>query len=331
MKKIKVLLALLLVGLFAGCSKETLLSDEENVDGKVRVAFTVSGFEHELLPFPNPIIASAEKGVFSATGGSGSTDIRDYINVLDIYVYHGNTELVDHVRQYAADEKFGIYEEYIDTTVFTRNLNLAFHGAKLDSNSTLEWINTDDVRKEGVSVTPYITDAFSAFFMGVRLKPEGVESNVILSRYVGRVDLNIEEVIPENAGYIKVVVENTAKYFSPAYEEGFTEVRGEDDQPYHTIKRIDIYPDHISDSAIQEQIYFIPKETKGSEPTQVTVKIAAYDIDGELIREISVPDVSIQANKVTKLKGTIFTIPNILQEIGVDTEWDGEFPEREFE
>ncbi|MFB5944308.1 hypothetical protein [Albibacterium profundi] len=333
MKKIKVLLALLLVGLFAGCSKETLLSDEKNVDGKVRVAFTVSGFEHELLPFPNPIIASAEKGVFSATGGSGSTDIRDYIDVLDIYVYHGGTgaELVDHVKQYATDEEFGVYETYIDTTIYRSVIRLAFHGAKLDGNTDTEWVKVDKSLTSGVGFTPYVSDAFSTFVLGVKLVPEGVESSVILSRYVGRVDLNIEEVIPESVGYIEVTIANTAKYFSPFYEEGFTEIQGEGDPTHNTIKRIKISEEHIANRSIQEQIYFIPKEEKGSEPTQVTVNVAAYDIDGELIREISVPDVSIQANKVTKLKGTIFTIPNILQEIGVDTEWDGEFPEREFE
>lgn len=334
MKNLKVLLALLLVGLFAGCSKETLLSDDENLDGKVRVAFTVDGFEHELAPFPNPIIASAEKGRFSATEGSGSTDIRDHINVLEIYVYYGSHpssfELVDQVKQFAGDDDFGTYERYFDTEVYTRNIHLVFHGAKLNEGTQTDWNSINQFSSLGIGFEPTVSDAFIAYKQSVDLdKPEEIESSIKLSRYVGRIDLNIQEAFPESAGYIDVAVENTARYFSPFLEEGFTEARG-DDLPYQTVKRIQILPEHIADSALQEQIYFIPREKKGSEPSPVTIKVAAYSDTDELIREVSIPDVLIQANKVTKLSGTIFTIPNLTQEIGIDTEWDGEFPEREF-
>lgn len=330
MKHLKVILALLLVGLFAGCSKETLLSEDENVDGKVRVAFTVSGFEHELVPFPNPIIASAEKGFFSATGGSGSTDIRDHINVLDIYVYYGNrVGHIDYVRQYADDAGFGTYEKYLDTNEYhISTIRVAFHGVKLSEGMSTEWVHTDRSTAVGVRVQPEIEEAFSnnlIFRLG-----DAIDENITLGRYVGRVDLNLEENIPSNAGYIDISIENTAKYFSPIQEVGFTEAIGDDDPDYETIKRIQILPEHIDNSALQEQIYFVPREKKGSGPSQARIKVTAYSNTDELIREVSLSNVSIQANKVTKLSGTIFTIPNLKQDIGLDTEWDGEFPERNF-
>src|SRR5690606_5471736 len=118
MAKFKIIFGLVMVGLLSACSKENPFSDKEELEGKVLVSVKVDGFEQELVPFPKPSTASAKKGIFSETPGSGSTDLRDHINVLDIYVYNDPAAApIHHERQYADDDRFGTYEKYFDPEV----------------------------------------------------------------------------------------------------------------------------------------------------------------------------------------------------------------------
>lgn len=334
MKALKILCAFVLIGALSACSKESMVTDEENLKGKGRLAFTVDGFTQDLVPFPKLMSASAKGEVSAVTNNPTSTDIRDHINVLDIYVYTGNTNnrvLVDHVQQYADDANFGTYERYFDREIYTSSLHVVIHGTKLEEGGSVEWISIELPTTIGVRTLPEVTDSFSLFQYQLSLdSPDDAIASVQLARYVGRLDLNLEEMIPSDAGHVEVTIENTGKYFQPGREEGFNESLNEDDPSYHTVKEFKVQPEHIADSTLTGSVYFIPKEKRGSGPSTVTVRVAAYDDLGDLIRELTLSDVEIQANRVTKLKGTIFTIPNLVQQIGLDTEWGDDFPEREF-
>lgn len=331
MKTTQLMCMLILVGILSACSKKTDFSNDEKLDGKVRVAFTVDGFEQELVPFPKPQSASAEKGIFSETPRSGLTDIRDHINVLDIYVYpNRDSEAIDYVRQYADDDNFGSYEKYFDAESYTSSLFIAVHGVKLDEEESIEWTQVQNTSSVGVRVLPNAKDAFSAYKMISLKNSDQAISNIKLSRYVGRLDLNLEEGIPNLTGHLEITIENTAKYYNPFYEEGFHETRDADDTPYHSLNIIPVLPEQVDNGIFSTSVYFVPKERKGSAPTAVTVKIAAYDDSGALVQEMILPNVLIQRNKVTKLNGTIFTFPNLIQDINLDDKWDGEFPEVKF-
>ncbi|WP_157970330.1 hypothetical protein [Albibacterium indicum] len=331
MAKFKILFGLVMVGLLSACSNETPVPDKEGLDDKVFVSIKVDGFEQELVPFPKPSTASAEKGIFSATPGSGSVDLRDHINVLDIYVYADvNAEPIHHERQYADDEHFGTYEKYFDPEVTGNRIYIAMHGVKLGEEESIEWTQIQSASSIGVRVSPKVKEAFSAMkILSLKITNEAI-SNIKLSRYVGRLDLNLEEGITDLKGHLDITIENTAKYFNPFYKDGFHETRGADDTPYQTFYRVTVSPEDVVDGVFSTSTYFILKEEIGSTPEAVVVKIAAYDESGELVREITVPNVLIQSNKVTKLKGTIFTFPNLIQDVGLDDKWDGEFPEVKF-
>lgn len=331
MAKFKILFGLVMVGLLSACSKDTPFSDKEGLDDKVFVSIRVDGFEQELVPFPKPSTASAEKGIFSETPGSGSTDLRDHINVLDIYVYADRDSApIHHERQYADDEHFGTYEQYFDPEGINGRMYVAIHGVKLDEEESIEWTQLQSTNSIGVRVSPKVKEAFSAMKILSLTKTDEAISSIKLSRYVGRLDLDLKEDIPDLKGHLDITIENTAKYFNPFYKDGFHETRGADDTPYQTFNRITVSPEDVVDGVLSTSTYFIRKEEIGSAPTAVRVKVAAYDESGELVREITVPNVLIQSNKVTKLKGTIFTFPNLIQDVGLDDKWDGEFPEVKF-
>lgn len=329
MKKFIYLLGFVLVGLLSSCAKENPFFGDEKSDGKVFVSIKVDGFEQELVPFPKPSTASAEKGIFSETPGSGSTDLRDHINMLDIYVYHStNPNPVDYVRQYADDDNFGVYEKYFDGN--PSPLYIAFHGIKLEDGESVEWVNVERRQDIGVRIAPKPKEAF---FVAQQLSMRdggGTFPSLKLSRYVGRLDLSLEEELPDINGYLNITIENTGKYFNPFGGYGFHEIPGAGDPPYQTFNAVPISTEEMDNGVFNTSIYFIPTETIKSGPTSVTVKIAAYDDDNNLVKEMSIPNVLIQGNKITKLKGTIFTFPNLIQEVGLEDRWDGEFPEREF-
>lgn len=329
MKKFSYLLGFVLVGLLSSCAKENPFFDDEELDDKVFVSIKVDGFEQELVPFPKPSTASAEKGIFSETPGSGSVDLRDHINVLDIYVYHSsNPNPIDHVRQYADDDNFGVYEKYFDGN--PSPLYIAFHGVNLEDGESLEWINDEKHQDIGVRIAPKPKDAF---FVSKQLSMRdggGTFPSLKLSRYIGRLDLTLEEDLPSINGHLNITIENTGKYFNPFWGYGFNEIRGAGDPPYQTFDSIPISTEEMEDGVFNTSVYFIPKETKESGPVPVRVKVAAYDESGELVREITLSNVLIQSNNITKLKGTIFTFPNLIQDVGLDDKWDGEFPEVKF-
>lgn len=322
----KMLFAFMLISSLSACSKKTETSDLGELDGKVRVAFTVSGFEQELVPFPKPQSASAEKGFRAETSNSSTTELRDHINVLDIYVLHANTnEPIHHVTQYADDANFGKYENYFDPDVYTSSLYFLFAGAKLDEGDAFEWINLQRANTAGVRITPEMKDIFLTTTNMTLKNPN--EDDLTLKRAVGRLDLQLQEIIPDIAGHIEVTIENTGKYLD-RYGRGFTETTGAGDPVYNTVKRINILPEQLGESSLDASMYFIAKDAK--EQGSVGVKVAAYDAAGVLIREVALQNVPVQRNRVTKITGQVFTAPNMTHELGIEGEWGEDFPIYEF-
>lgn len=324
---IKALFALLLISSLSACSKKTGTSDLEKLDGKVRVAFTVSGFEQELVPFPKPQTASAEKGFQTRASSTTSTVLSDHINVLDIYVfYHIGDGYIDHVRQYENDPNFGTYENYFDPDVYTADLHVLFVGSQLGEGEAFEWVNLQNFRAAGFRIAPDMKEAF-ATRITTNLKNLNTDP-VILKRAVGRLDLQLEEVIPADAGHLEITIEHTGKYFAPFFGLGFTETTQPEDPSYNMVKSISILPEQLGEESFNASLYFFLKDA--TQQSSVPIKVAAYDVNGTLIREVTLQDVKIQTNRITKIKGQIFTAPNMTHQIGLEGEWGEDFPVYEF-
>ncbi|TCK84865.1 hypothetical protein [Albibacterium bauzanense] len=318
--------------LISACSKDPLTPHEPGNEEKQLLSLTVDGFSQSLLPFADRIqAANLSASLLPVALSSSGTNLSEYINTLEFKVYHkGN--LVDSLRQYDGDPEFGKYENYLPPDGMPYSVFVT--GAMLDLD------NEDDIElKRGVNtdltslrILPDPIDAFfffNSYTMGIDPQTESIQ----LKRFVGRLEIDLIEEIPNDAHRLEVTVHNTAKYFMPVSERGYhlSTKEGEDLTPYNTFKTILIKPEDRGRTDYSFNMYFVLKSKLGSEAEITNVTIKAFDtLNKEVaIREIN--DVILQVNKRTKLTGIIFSHhPNRTFDIELDSDWDSEVPEFRF-
>src|SRR5690606_31951030 len=188
-------------------------------------------FTQDLLPFSNKIQAydlsasasrNPDASLLSKSIQSSTTqtaDIRDFINTIEIKVYNGAT-LVDSIRQYAEHSDFGKFAKYYKNN---NPHNVFIVGAMLGDNGDFimrKETPATTVRDVYLKVLPQPTDAFS-FYKSYDFKKEPQHENLKLKRFVGRVEVHLDEQIPPDAARIEITIENTAEYYLPSYQRGY--------------------------------------------------------------------------------------------------------------
>jgi len=343
-KLLSLLLSVTVLLSISGCAKDPIpdIDDEDSQDGKYLISFTIDGFSQDLLPFSDKIrasdlSASANRNLNSAllpnsiqATGEPDTDIRDIINTLEIKVYRGNF-LVDSVRQYADDPNFGKFANYYNPGT-PHNLFVA--GALLENEGDLIMKKdspTGTTRDVYLRVLPQATDAFF-IYKAYDFSKEPQHENLKLKRFVGRVEVELDEIITSDANRIDITIENTAAYFLPYHQRGYhlNQDIELDQISHHTIKSVQIKPEDVGRTDFSLSAYFVLKSELGTAPETTKIILAAYREDGSMIRQKEIPNVSLQANKRTKLVGKLFTVPNVDFEVGLESDWHSEVPEYEF-
>jgi len=324
------LISLFILLLFiASCSKAPQTIPEEDLaeNEKYLLSFTVSGFSQDLLPFPEKLQST------NALSTNSLVNIRDYFNTLKIIVYYRN-DVIDSVIQYADDPDFGQYSKYYPPSQSVSfPYNVVIIGAMLDNpDEEIVFEEMDQITYSRVSISPNPADAFFAVKTFV-LSPEPTHETIQLQRFVGRLDVQLDEEIPNTADQIEVTIENTAKYFMPVEKRGYhiDRIIKNDNVPYNTVKRIKINPEDTGRQDFSFSTYFMLKSILGSEAETSKVVIRAYNQDGKEITKREIPNVIIQANKRTKLRGLLFTSPpNMGFDMEIESDWDSEIPEFKF-
>ena len=327
--------------LINGCSKDPINPDDDGFqDGKYLISFDINGFTQDLLPFSDKIRASN----LSASMGPNypsrlsnmqaaevqSTDIRDFINTLEIKIYSRNT-LIDSIRQYAEDPNFGKFSKYYNPS---NPHNLFITGAMLENNGDVKMGRnspTETVENVFIKILPEATDAFF-FYKTYFFAQEPQHENLKLKRFVGRVEVNIDEKIPVDADRIEITIQNTAEYFLPFQERGFylSPLLTSDTLVHHTKKSFQLKPEDKGREDFSVAAYFVLKDKLGNTPQPTKITLAAYRANGTLIREREISNINLQSNKRTKLTGKLFSVPNVDFEMELESDWDSDVPEYEF-
>lgn len=349
--KVNSILASIVLLLFISCSKETLdgFVDEKPNEGDYLISFDVTGFSQDLIPFSEQIKAhnmSASaggksllslnnqlKGLSAQTTGEEETpttpNIRDFINTIEIKVYRSTT-LIDSVRQYADDPDFGRFAKYYSGT---SSLAVFVAGAMLEDNGDLI-LRKDpkgQVTDTKLKILPDAVDAFSFYrFHDIKVAPK--HENIKLKRFVGRVEVVLDEEIPADAARLDIAIENTAEYFIPAKERGFylSTDASKDTVQHNTFKSIEIKAEDRGRTDYSAHAYFVLKSPLGSKPDTTNIILSAFRANGVLIQRRVVPNVVIQANKRTRLIGKLFTAPNLDFDFEFENDWSADIPEYDF-
>ncbi len=323
----KLTTAFIFMLLVSACSKDAIVPEDQNNGEKQLLSFTVDGFSQNLLPFVDRIQAAHLNASLFSQVSSSTINLSDYINTLEFMVYHRGI-VVDSVRQFSDDPDFGKYENYFaPKTSVPYNVFIA--GAMLEFDGDIEMKRKHGASQQETSlrILPEPVDAFSfanSYIIGAEPQTESIQ----LKRFVGRLEIDLKEEIPHNAARIEITVENTAQYFMPLLKKGYHLDPNKDSTQHNTLKTIIFQAEDIGRTDYSATVYYILKSELGSEAEISGVTLKAFDRSNKEIATRYIPDVTLQANKRTRLTGKIFTPhPSTFFDIEITDDWDSEVPE----
>lgn len=331
MKQNNVIFWVMLTLLVASCSKAPTLDPiEESTEGKVLLSFSIDGFEQENLPFPRASLQSSIRPAQANDGENKPFDLRDYANVV-VYKIWKSGKVVDSLRQYASDPNFGEYSRFLPVSKDSSNAEyyqIRIAAAMLEDGQSVHITGGDT--NATLSFSPYAADGF--FHSSSPVLSEGTEiKSVKLRRVVGRVEVIPTDTIPANAERVEIEVANVAKYFDMFFKVGYYSIKSSSDGTGSEVRRIPILPDDIGKNGKAFASYFMLKDTLGKTAPPRTVTITTFDKQQKVIMKRVVPNVNLQSNQITRLRGPIFSNrPNADFSIELENDWKTEIPEIEF-
>src|SRR5690606_27920836 len=112
-------------------------------------------------------------------------------------------------------------------------------GAMLEVDGDIEMKRKDGASQQETSlrILPEPVDAFSfanSYIIGDEPQTESIQ----LKRFVGRLEIDLKEEIPQNASRIEITVENTAQYFMPLLNRGYHLDPNDDSIQHNTLKTV---------------------------------------------------------------------------------------------
>ena len=156
------------------------------------------------------------------------------------------------------------------------------------------------------------------------------------SKIINGTETQTEEIIEEiissfskyNANRIEITVHNTAQYFMPFLKKGYHLNPKNDSVQHNTLKTIIFQAEDLGRTDYSATVYYMLKSELGSEAEISNVTLKAFDRSNKEIATRYIPDVTLQANKRTRLTGKIFTPhPSTFFDIEITDDWDSEVPE----
>lgn len=288
MKKFLPILAIALV-LF-GCEK----SDEKKTDTEVQkydVSFNVTDFSQTVVPLGN-----------KRTSAVGDT-LKNYATNLYYKLYDESGTILKSTEQLSSATGFGTITDKLapgDYTAFfvATTGNLAFSGTQF--TTSLYYPSTTTYWNDTYTKTIAFTVSTSAVTQAIRL-----------SRIVGAIEVNLEDVIPNTISKITVAyVKESPKLQLTAAGDGIFGTLTKDfnlTSADYNVKNKK-YLMHIGN------IYGLAS----------SVVIRAYDFNNAIVAEKTVTNVICYQNKKTVLTGTLFPTPtnqNIGFTVSVDPTW----------
>jgi len=335
----RVLTPIIALALLAGCSKNPIsLPDEDNTDGKHLLEFTIDGFTQQLIPFADQIKAlsiqaSADRSALSPGSIKAETIpgtlLRDHINAIEIKIYQTGL-LVDSIRQYADDPKFGTYSAYHQKE--TSPFQVFIAAAQLGDDGDIEMRRGVDnkglLADHYIKTLPEPSDAYFSFST-ISLTQGTSNRKIQLKRFVGRLEINLKEEIPAATHHMEVRIENTAQYFLLSEQRGYRVNKdvAKDTIAYETVKVINIKPEDRGKPSFEINAYFVKQGLLTGEAETTTVTLNAFDAENNLLKSKIIPNVQIQTNMRTKLTGFLFAAPNLNFDMEIVSAWNTSVPE----
>lgn len=281
---------------FCSCSKEESLTPDTKK--AYDVTFTISGFRQT--------IQSRNTSDKQIEEVSVQDSLKAHINYLTFNVYDLAGGLVKSWVQNIDSANFGQMKIKLvegNYNVVVTGMNVTNPQAIGQGNGYYDAVNQHIIlyANPGMEAPDVFVDKFP-----LEVKEENLTSEVNLKRLTSKLELTIEDVIPNNADSIELKFNNYPYTYYLKTDEVFATV--------HTVGR------KLGASDKGASNYSVITQVIGSSTTS-DIQIICYDSAGEVIAEKTAKNVSFVPNKRTMLTGKLFDEKVVSPNINIDTNW----------
>jgi hypothetical protein len=312
----KTLLFMTMASFFLFSCKREKSNDTKPSPKTYKVTFNVSDFTQTIL---NSV--SGKQQVNSLKVDSATNNIAAYTSVLDLCIFDSQGNLVRKLQQAAGAANYGVVADSLAAGTYT---------VVVDAGQSLLKLSVGEV-STGLPLHPGLTTGilyyrssvpggrpanegpwFDTFYKKFQLTvvDSPINQNVILDRIVGKLEVDFNDVIPQSAARVDMLVRK--ENFEFGINNGLPQTVNTDTVTFH-------FP--------------IPASAKGTSNYKISqiilntgvpfnVTLTAYDNTNKVIALHSVQNVSCQVNKRTILTGNFSnTSPDNSLNVSLNSDW----------
>ncbi|WP_207426642.1 hypothetical protein [Pedobacter sp. SYSU D00535] len=251
------------------CKEEQGLAEKS--EKKVNVTFAVSDFSEEIVNY----------GKTARTSAAGDT-LLNYASRLEYHVYDSVGMFVKSIVQDSTASNFGQIEDQLSAGQYT----LYFAAFRGNGYVSLH--------------LPYFMprgDWYDTFVkkMSLTVGSQDIEQQVRLARIVSAIEVTLTDPIPVNTSKLELLVSNEADSYSLEREEPVISA--------NTTKSKTFLLSRDDENKTGKKLFMYVGNT--AEPVSVTIR--AYNATNQVIAEKVVTSVTTVKNKMTLLRGRLFT------------------------
>ena len=297
----KNLIFVLVFGFFlAACTKENSKPPIDHSNGKYPIHLNVTGFSSSVTDFNDRKTSGNVRGANDTIG--------DYVRYLAYNIYEASTSrFIKTIYQTkaSADTNFGKIVDTLANGGYIVSITAARDSVLPDPKYFNGGLANPTNVPEGFGGTYPGSDVFYKR-LSITVDSGAVSQTVILDRIVSKLKVIIEDSIPANAKYISITPTkfpaNITNPYLPSfflYTSGNITTGWQGNDNYYTYK-VEI-PDTSKKPNFQLEAYILNTTSQ-----QISVDISCTDAANVIIAQKKVDNVTLENNKKTVLKGTLF-------------------------
>lgn len=280
MRSKSVLLFLVVAIAFVAASCQTDDLQISKGSDEVQVSFSVDDFRQEVTPMPKAVSAESSMLLYYS-----------------YYIYSEGGELVKSGRRSIDDPSYTLLNVYLKPGKYFA----LFVGNNVVENADSYW---KTIVKEP---SPSGEASFGATISFIVDSAGSKSHDVVMRRLVGRVEVDIQDQIPENFGSLEVNVLLFPQEYSLSLGKAYK-------------AKSNVKTSFTSRQLLDKKVWFY--SFSNSEIWNKELQFTVYSTKGEVISSKRVPNLIVKTNYLTKLTGNMFDGSDIFT-VSIDSSWDG--------
>jgi hypothetical protein len=289
-----------IVCLFLLSCKKEHSSNNITSSKKYPVSFKLAGFSQQVLGS-------------KANTHSLSTNLPSYLTKLEYFASDGHS--TTHITEDSTSSNFGFIADSLAPGTYNIVIITGQYGLNTLIYNGFDYKNLGYLNYQiipGQKAVPWGDTFVKNFNITVTNAP--VTQTVTLDRIVGKLEINLLDVLPNNAKTIIVTTSTELNYYNYSNRGPL------DDRQNWLVNPVTTHATIIPSTALNKSGFKVDNIIAQT-TSSFSVNIVCSDAAGKVLAQKTVNNVSCQKDKVTILTGSIFAIDNTFQ-ITANSTWD---------